>query len=103
MVGVFTGRGDVGVVGEHGEACAAVLQADAADRCIAAGAVSPEKWRDKAATAVNINNSDLDMVEFDGNLELSYSWGNQHGIEFLARGVIRGISEAGFCRGFFES
>lgn len=40
--------------------------------------------RDKIATAVNINNSDIDMCEFRGKVIITYSWGDQHGTEFLA-------------------
>ena len=36
------------------------------------------------AHAVNINNSDLDLCEYQNKVIMYYSWGNQRGIEFLA-------------------
>ena len=51
--------------------------------------------------AENINASDLDMCEYNGNLELVYSWGNQRGKEFLARAVVPGMTEEAFCESFF--
>ncbi len=50
--------------------------------------------------AENINNSDVDFCEFDGKTVISYSWGNQRGVEFLAEAVYRG-PEAAFLRGWF--
>ena len=58
-----------------------------------------EVARVKAAN--NINASDLDMCEFNGNLELVYSWGNQRGVEFLARAIVPGMTEQQFCESFF--
>ena len=55
----------------------------------------------RVAGAENINASDLDMCEYNGNLELVYSWGNQRGKEFLARAVVPGMSEQQFCESFF--
>lgn len=79
-----------------------VLGYDDVDRSIADKAVNPEIWGRQAATAVNINASDLDMTEFNGNLEFVYSWGNQRGVEFLARGIIKNTDEETFCKSFFE-
>jgi hypothetical protein len=56
--------------------------------------------RERAATARNVNNSDLDFCEHQGRLILDYSWGDQHGIEQLAEAVYEG-SEADFLRGWF--
>ncbi len=36
------------------------------------------------ATAVNCNNSDLDLCEYRGKTVILYSWGNQYGREYLA-------------------
>lgn len=38
----------------------------------------------RLATAVDINNSDVDFCQFDGEVLITYSWGNQLGIEHLA-------------------
>lgn len=56
--------------------------------------------KDQIAKAENLNNSDVDFCEFQGKTVITYSWGNQKGIEFLAEAVYDG-SEAGFLRGFF--
>ena len=53
------------------------------------------------AGAENINASDLDMCEFDGVLEMVYSWGNQRGTEFLARAQAD-MTEKDFCEYFFK-
>ena len=51
--------------------------------------------------AQDINASDLDMCDYNGNLELIYSWGNQHGTEFLARAQVPGMTEQEFCESLF--
>lgn len=79
-----------------------VLEFEENDRLLAASVKSDAPWLDKAATAVNINASDLDMVEFNGNLEMVYSWGNQSGTEFLARAIVYDVTEKEFCKSFFE-
>ena len=79
-----------------------VLGYDEKDYDISPTAWNPECWKDKAAVAVNINASDMDMVEFNGNLEIVYSWGNQSGVEFLARALVRNAKEKEFCESFFE-
>ena len=63
--------------------------------------VFPESELGRVKVAQNINASDLDMCEFNGNLELVYSWGNQRGTEFLARAVVPGMTEEKFCESFF--
>ena len=57
-----------------------------------------EIWR--IATAVDINNSDVDLCEFEGRTIIYYSWGNQHGIEHLAHAVYEGTLRS-FLKGFF--
>ena len=37
----------------------------------------------------DINNSDIDFVDVDGDVYISYSWGNQQGTEFLGAAVVR--------------
>jgi hypothetical protein len=56
--------------------------------------------RTRVANAVDINNSDIDFCEFHGQLRITYSWGNQQGIEHLAEAMYDG-SEAEFLRGWF--
>ena len=56
--------------------------------------------RDRIAKAVDLNNSDVDFCEFQGKTIITYSWGNQTGIEHLAEAVYEG-SEADFLKGFF--
>ena len=43
-----------------------------------------EKEKAKIEKALNINNSDVDLCEYKGKTFITYSWGNQHGTEFLA-------------------
>jgi len=56
--------------------------------------------RDRITKAVNINNSDVDLCEFDGKTIIFYSWGNQKGIEFLAEAIYDG-GLMDFLRSFF--
>ena len=60
-----------------------VLQAGDEDRQIANPNLSEEQ-RERVRTAQNINNSDIDFCEHDGQLIINYSWGDQMGIEHLA-------------------
>jgi hypothetical protein len=50
--------------------------------------------------AENRNNSDIDFCEFEGRTVITYSWGNQKGVEFLAEASCDGTVES-FLRGFF--
>ncbi len=56
--------------------------------------------RERIAKAVNINNSDVDLCEFDGKVVIYYSWGNQQGVEHLAEAVYDGTL-AELLLGFF--
>lgn len=56
--------------------------------------------REIITNAVNINNSDVDLCEFNGKVHIYYSWGNQLGIEFLAYAVYDG-TVVNFLCGFF--
>ncbi|GAC1339055.1 MAG: hypothetical protein NVSMB14_05580 [Isosphaeraceae bacterium] len=76
-----------------------VLVASDLDKTIAAPSLNPEE-RGLIAKAVDINNSDLDLCEFDGKTVLYYSWGNQQGTEFLASAEYDGSLEK-FLKGFF--
>jgi len=69
------------------------------DRKIAKRFFSPEQ-RELVAKAVNLNNSDVDLCEHQGRTVINYSWGNQHGTEFLAEAVFEGGLEELF-NGFF--
>lgn len=50
--------------------------------------------------ATNINNSDVDLCEFEGRTVIYYSWGNQQGIEHLAQAEYDGTL-AQFLRSYF--
>jgi hypothetical protein len=52
-------------------------------------------------TAVNCNNSDIDLCDWQGRTVIMYSWGNQLGREFLARAEYDG-SEKEFLQSFFK-
>jgi hypothetical protein len=49
-----------------------------------------ENQREKIRTAVNLNNSDIGMCEFQHRVIIYYSWGDQHGNEFLAEAFYNG-------------
>ena len=76
-----------------------VIQADGDDKKIANPKLSAAA-QEKIRGAKNINNSDFDYCEFEGKLIINYSWGDQHGTEFLAEAVYNG-TEAEFLRGWF--
>jgi alpha-L-fucosidase len=69
------------------------------DKRIANPTLTPEQ-RKVIATAVDINNSDLDFCEYRGKTVISYSWGNQQGREFLAEASYDG-SLSRLLKGFF--
>ncbi len=60
----------------------------------------PPRLRERIVKAENINNSDLDLCEYEGKTVIYYSWGNQRGTEFLAEAIYEGPL-AEFLRGFF--
>lgn len=66
--------------------------------------IRPERFTaaelDYIAHAVNCNNSDIDMCEYQGKTVITYSWGNQYGKEFLALAEYDG-SEEEFLKSFF--
>ena len=52
--------------------------------------------------ALDINNSDMELCEFNGRTIIYYSWGNQQGMEFLAEASYEGgIKE--FLQGWFPT
>ncbi len=69
-----------------------VLRASEEDKKIANSHLS-EAQRKLIAEAENINNSDIDFCEYKGKLIINYSWGNQHGTEFLAEAEYDGSLE----------
>ena len=76
-----------------------VMQFSDEDRIIANAALSPE-LQERIAHAVNLNSSDVDLCEFNGQVIIYYSWGNQQGIEHLAEAVYEGTL-AELLSGFF--
>lgn len=78
-----------------------VLSASDDDRRIANEDLSEEQ-RNRIRTAENCNNSDIDFCEYNGELIINYSWGNQHGVEHLAEARFNG-TEAAFLRGWFPN
>lgn len=76
-----------------------IMQFSDEDKIIANPRLTPEQ-RAHIAAAVNINNSDVDLCEFEGRVVINYSWGNQQGVEFLAEAVYEGTL-AQFLRGWF--
>jgi pimeloyl-ACP methyl ester carboxylesterase len=78
-----------------------VLRASPADKQIANAKLTPDQ-RSKIAAAKNLNNSDLDLCEWQGRVVINYSWGNQQGTEFLAEGVYDGTLRQ-FLQGWFPN
>jgi hypothetical protein len=58
--------------------------------------------RTRIAHAVNLNNSDIDFCEWKGRLVITYSWGNQQGIEHLAEAEYAGTLSQ-FLKGWFPA
>ena len=61
--------------------------------------LTTDQW-EMIARAVDLNNSDVDLCEFQGKTVITYSWGNQKGTEFLAEAVYDGTL-ASFLKGLF--
>ncbi len=61
----------------------------------------PMQFAEYMLNADDFNASDLDMCDFNGDVQLVYSWGNQHGKEFLARAIVKNMTEEEFCKSFF--
>ena len=76
-----------------------VLKASADDKIIMNKSLS-EDLRRKIVGAENRNNSDIDFCEYNGELIINYSWGNQQGKEFLAEASYDGTIEQ-FLKGWF--
>ena len=80
-----------------------VLGFDDADRKAHPGVNLTDAARQGLTTAENRNASDIDMCETDGDLLISYSWGDQLGHEHLALARVRNCSERAFCESFFRA
>ncbi len=78
-----------------------VLKASDEDKQIANSNLTNEQQA-KIAGAKNINNSDIDFCEHKGRLIINYSWGNQHGTEFLAEAEYPGTL-AEFLEGWYPA
>ncbi|MBI4027540.1 MAG: hypothetical protein HY360_21315 [Verrucomicrobia bacterium] len=76
-----------------------MMQFDPQDKIIGIPNLTTEQ-RERIAKAVNRNNSDVDLCEFNGKVIIYYSWGDQQGTEFLAHAVYNGSLES-FLTGFF--
>ena len=59
------------------------------DKQIASPFLTPDE-RERIARALDVNNSDMEMCEYLGRTIIYYSWGNQHGNEFLAEACYEG-------------
>ncbi len=70
------------------------------DKKIGSPFITPEE-REAIAKALDINNSDMEICEFNGRTIIYYSWGNQLGTDFLAEACYEG-SMKDFLHGFFE-
>ncbi len=76
-----------------------VLKASPEDKLILNKSLS-DSILNKINIADDWNNSDIDFCEYQGNLIINYSWGNQLGKEFLGEAVYRG-TQAQFLKGWF--
>ncbi|RKY64205.1 MAG: hypothetical protein DRQ02_11725 [Candidatus Latescibacterota bacterium] len=76
-----------------------IMQFSAEDKAIAIPKLTASQ-RARITGAVNINNSDVDLCEFNGRTYIYYSWGNQKGTEFLAYAIYEGALDS-FLRGYF--
>jgi len=76
-----------------------VLAASDTDRRLADPKL-PARLRRRIAEAQDLNNSDIDFCEVNGRVLITYSWGNQLGVEHLAEAVFDGTEEQ-FLRAWF--
>lgn len=78
-----------------------VLRASPEDKVIANPKLT-ETQRQRVSDAANWNNSDIDFCEWQGRLVITYSWGNQLGVEHLAEATYDG-SLTQFLKGWFPT
>ena len=70
------------------------------DKQIANPFLTPQEQQ-QIQDALDVNNSDMEICEFNGRTIIYYSWGNQLGCEFLAEASCECSMES-FLRGWFE-
>ena len=78
-----------------------ITSADDLDKQIYRPELFDEEQLDYIEHAVNCNNSDFDLCNYNGKTIITYSWGNQLGKEFLALAEYDGTEEE-FLKSFFE-
>ena len=66
-----------------------VLRADDEDKQIANPRLTADECQ-RIHAATNINNSDIDFCEYEGQVVINYSWGDQQGVEHLAEARFEG-------------
>jgi len=76
-----------------------VLRASEEDRKLANPNLTADQ-QERVRTATNLNNSDIDFCEYQGQTVINYSWGNQHGTEHLAEARYEG-PVCDFLKGWF--
>ncbi|MFI4861143.1 MAG: hypothetical protein ACIAXF_10720 [Phycisphaerales bacterium JB063] len=72
-----------------------VITFDETDKTLASEHLTPEQV-EEIRGALNRNNSDIDYIEFEGQVVIYYSWGDQVGNEFLAQAVFDGTMDEFF-------
>ena len=77
-----------------------MMYSEAEDKQIANPFLTIEEQQ-QIADALDINNSDVELCEFNGRTIIYYSWGNQRGMEFLAEASYEGTL-ASFLQAWFE-
>lgn len=77
-----------------------VLMYDAAEDKRIANPFLTLAERERIEFAHDVNNSDMELCEWNGQTIITYSWGNQHGNEFLAEAVYDGTPHE-LLSGFF--
>ena len=70
----------------HASSLNPVLRHSSEDKKIANPALTKEQ-QSRIRNAVNLNNSDIDFCDWEGKTFITYSWGNQLGIEHLAEAI----------------
>lgn len=68
-----------------------IMWGEDADKVIYNQKLTPEQ-REHVAKANNIDNSDIDFIDYNGKLIINYCWGNQVGKEFIAEAEFAGTS-----------
>jgi hypothetical protein len=56
---------------------------------------------DYIADAKDINESDIDFVDVDGTVYITYSWGDQQGTEFLGAAIVRNATSDQWLMSYF--